>query len=67
MAEFLYEPPTASQLKALNRPCKPEDTAVQDGMLQYFNEATKLTDWYQTLETDRTPFDYKWYYRPRKQ
>jgi hypothetical protein len=53
--------------KDLRRPEAEEEAAVQDGMLQYFNEATKLTDWYGTQESNRTPFDYKWYYKPRKQ
>jgi hypothetical protein len=66
MAKTVYEALIPSQLKDVSRPCKPEDTAVQDGMLQYFNEATKMTDWYGTQESNRKPFDYKWYYGPRK-
>jgi hypothetical protein len=64
MAEYPYI--TLEELRDRRRSVAKEETAVQDGMLQYFNEATKLTDWYGTQESNRKPFDYKWYYGPRK-
>jgi len=43
--------------------CAPQtvenDTGIQDGLLKYFNEQTKLTDSYAEREMEKTYFDFR--------